>query len=316
MDKPKKVVITQNALHFLAGSEIVTLELAEHLQNNNVEVVVFTWYLAEPMAEEFRRRKIKVTTDENAEILKSPDLVWVHHQVLPNAILEPLKNAKNSPTFIFFHMSSHTDLYLEQPYVYDLETKLATKSLFVSKEAYDFAKATYLNFDKLDAQIFPNFIPKQFAEPASRKGALKKVLIVSNHPTPEFKKIVPALADKNIKTDVIGQIAKPSLVDYSTLNRYDVVIAIGKTVQYCLGMGLPVYVYDKFGGPGYLNAENFKLPKIKIFPVAASYLRPLQKLLKKLRTATTMPELSKLRIVKNFANAFHWKTSSTRYLGI
>lgn len=31
------------------------------------------------------------------------------------------------------------------------------------------------------------------------------------------------------------------------LSQYDVAITIGKTVQYCLVMGVPVYVYDKFG---------------------------------------------------------------------
>ena len=34
------------------------------------------------------------------------------------------------------------------------------------------------------------------------------------------------------------------------------IISIGKTVQYALGMGIPVYNYDHFGGSGYVTLEN------------------------------------------------------------
>jgi hypothetical protein len=39
------------------------------------------------------------------------------------------------------------------------------------------------------------------------------------------------------------------------------VVTIGKTVQYGLACGVPVYVYDKFGGPGYLDRTNFAAAK-------------------------------------------------------
>lgn len=38
----------------------------------------------------------------------------------------------------------------------------------------------------------------------------------------------------------------------------DVVISIGKTVPYCLASRTPVFIYDHFAGPGYLNAENLE----------------------------------------------------------
>ena len=40
------------------------------------------------------------------------------------------------------------------------------------------------------------------------------------------------------------------------LAKYDVIISIGKTVQYALGMGIPVYTYDRLGGSGYITLEN------------------------------------------------------------
>ena len=51
---------------------------------------------------------------------------------------------------------------------------------------------------------------------------------------------------QNIYVDITPQI----------LSKYDLIISIGKTVQYALGMGIPVYEYDYFGGNGYINKNN------------------------------------------------------------
>lgn len=47
------------------------------------------------------------------------------------------------------------------------------------------------------------------------------------------------------------------LITPEILSQYDAVVTIGKTVQYALGMGIPVYNYDHFGGNGWINLENF-----------------------------------------------------------
>ncbi|WP_416914340.1 hypothetical protein [Seohaeicola sp.] len=36
------------------------------------------------------------------------------------------------------------------------------------------------------------------------------------------------------------------------------VLTIGKSVQYAMAARRPVYVYDRFGGPGWITSENFK----------------------------------------------------------
>lgn len=38
---------------------------------------------------------------------------------------------------------------------------------------------------------------------------------------------------------------------------FDAVLTIGKTVQYSLSMGIPCYIYDHFGGEGWLTPETF-----------------------------------------------------------
>jgi len=38
---------------------------------------------------------------------------------------------------------------------------------------------------------------------------------------------------------------------------YDIIITIGKTVQYCIAIAKSVYVYDYMGGAGFLAEDNF-----------------------------------------------------------
>lgn len=44
-------------------------------------------------------------------------------------------------------------------------------------------------------------------------------------------------------------------MDTSLIGQYDVVISIGRTVQCCFAHGVPVYCYDHFGGPGYIDPQ-------------------------------------------------------------
>lgn len=48
-------------------------------------------------------------------------------------------------------------------------------------------------------------------------------------------------------------------IEPKDLRNCDAVITIGKTVQYALAMKRPVYCYDRFGGPGWLDHRNVEL---------------------------------------------------------
>ncbi|PJG86508.1 hypothetical protein CVP05_01505 [Conservatibacter flavescens] len=60
---------------------------------------------------------------------------------------------------------------------------------------------------------------------------------------------------------MIGKTTKQQQVNPALIASYDVIISIGKTVQYALLGHKPVYCYDHFGGCGYLNADNFDKAK-------------------------------------------------------
>lgn len=258
--KNKKIIITQNALCSLAGSEIVTLELAEYLQQIGMKVVVFTWFLGNPIKEEFEKRNITVTLDEYDPILEKADYVWVHHQVVPFLVLDSLQKKTKKPCFIFLHMSALKDIYLEQPYVYDLERRISSKSLFMAEEAKELAKKIYYGyFEKYDdLGVFPNPVPERYLDKCEHSGELKKILIISNHPTREVDDACKMLMQKGIVSELLGKDGISRLISKDILEQYDLVITVAKSVQYCLCTGTPVYIYDHFGGCGYLNSKNIK----------------------------------------------------------
>ena len=257
----KRVLITQSALRLLAGSEIVTFELASYFQKNNIDITVFTWYYSDPIKKEFEKNKIHVITDETDKALDKPfDLVWINHQVLPESIIKKI-NKTSSTYYLFNHMSSLDSLYLEQPYVYGLESQIGTASLFVSDESMSFNKKKYGDIFN-NRSVFPNMSPEKFLKSVTKLSASKKILIVSNHPPEEIKNAKPLLEKAGFIVESIGQTnTKYSLITPKILKQYCCVITIGKTVQYCLTLNIPVYIYDHFGGCGFLNNKNYEKAK-------------------------------------------------------
>ena len=253
-----KIVITQNSLTRIAGSEIVTLELASFFQEKKWEVVVYTWQIGEQMRQVFQKKGIKVLTDENSPVMAGADYVWVHHQVLPRIILTELLGNEQKPTFIFNHMSSLAELYLEQPYIPMLEQKIASANLFCSQRVMDAQYKRYGDEVFNNCLLFENPAPEKFFVNLAPKKC-NRVLIVSNHPPIEIKEARKILEANGVVVGTLGvQGDGYRVLSPKELKKNDCVIAIGKTVQYCLVSGVPVYVYDHFGGCGFLNEKNFE----------------------------------------------------------
>ena len=262
----KKILITQNALHFLAGSEITTLELATFFQQNGADVLVFTWCSGPPMINEFKKRGIPVTADEEDDRFNDIDIVWVHHQTIPEKILATLKTEKH-PQFFFFHMSPLDCIPIERPYLNNIESEIASKILFSSEGTKDSLLNLFPSLAKKSA-ILENLLPNDFCTskyntPTSQTP--RNVLIVSNHPPREVIEATTILSKHHIKVNHVGQNGKTKLITASMLKKNDLVITIGKTVVYCLGMGIPVYVYDHFGGPGFLSEKNIDKARYRTF---------------------------------------------------
>lgn len=257
----KRFLITQNDIFSINGSSVIVLELAEYLQSLGARVTVYTYFLEDPLKTIFLERNIRVICSDEGLGLNDFDFIWVHHQVLPLSIINELgqKRKKPLPKFIFNHMSPLDWIADEFPYIWNLENILSSISTFNSLETKERQQNSFSN--QLTLELFQNPAPSKFIRAHTELNEyIKKILVVSNHPPEELNKAKVNLEDQGIEVHFIGELQnKYHLVEPDLLADYDVVVTIGKTVQYCLVMGVPVYVYDYFGGPGYLSDQNYEL---------------------------------------------------------
>ena len=255
----KKVLITQNDIYSINGSAIIVLELAQFLIDAGALVTVYTYFLHDPLKSVFENSGIYVTDSEDTLSLDSFDYVWVHQQVLPLSIISELvfvHKKPSMPIFIFNHMSSLDKIADEFPYIWNLENTLSSLSLFNSIETKN--KQAHMLVNDLPKELYQNPAPSSFAKfSVSQSKRIERVLVVSNHPPKEIEDLIEEFTATGIELTILGENQeKYRLIDLELLSQYDVVITIGKTVQNCLVAGIPVYVYDHFGGPGYLNESN------------------------------------------------------------
>lgn len=261
----KRFLINQPLIHGINGSTIVTLELADFLQKNGAKVDIFTLTLQDPAKSLFLNRGLKVTAvqDNPTYRLDDYDYIWIHSQVLPPSIIEDLGRKHSTyPAFIFLHMSSMDWIPDEHPYIYLLEERLSSLSLYICEEVRD-SNVNYF-YTEPPYDFFRNPAPDEFLSISTERSEsnLKKMLLVSNYAPNELKDACKILAKKGVTIDTLGEGSdRYELLSPSILEKYDGVITIAKTAQYCLVGNIPVYIYGKFGGAGWLNAKNYNKAK-------------------------------------------------------
>lgn len=261
--KAKKFLITQPMIGSFCGSTILTLELATHLQEKGAHVTVYTSYACEPMDLFFKKAHIKIVTEpEHPNFkLKDFDYIWVHSQILPYSILEDLSKKHNSyPFFIFLHMSSlKEEIPDETSWIYDLEKQLSSKSLYVGDKSL-ITNQKFLNQPKSRIGFYKNPAPDSFSHRISPcNKELKNILIVSNHPPIEIQEAKDILQKQGYNVVSFGENQENyTLITNQIISSFDAIITIGKTVNYCLVSGTPVYIYDRFGGDGWVLKKQIK----------------------------------------------------------
>ena len=258
---PRSVLITQGELINYAGSEIVTLELAEYFSAMGSTVHVLTNYIGAPVDREFQKLKNVVLHTSTAGIdFKRLGLIWIHHQLVPSEILELAGRGKLKAKVVFHHMSPYHPL--EFPFAAKIEQYLADEILYNSHESKKAIEGKLAGFD-LNGRVFNNPAPDYFYVAPDRKKYrkdLKHVLVVSNHVPDELQVATDSLKRQGIAVKVFGRTSQQEYrrVTPKDLAWADAVVSIGKTVQYAIRGGVPVYCYDHFGGCGYFTEKNFR----------------------------------------------------------
>lgn len=272
----KTILITSHSYAAFGGAELNAVELAEQLIEFGMKPSFFSYDIDGPL-KQFIEKKFDTTifSDQINKLSESDDLnelgvtkfaieefdyIWVGGNTIPISILKQIPSVTKLPKFIFVHMSALTAFPLDAPLMPEFESSIASKILSISK------KTTTGNILRiLDAstsiEYWPNPVPKAFSRLEKRSGKLEKIAVISSsHPGDEVVAIKDILQAKNIEVDLIGGFNNNvKTVDAAFYDEYDLVLGIGKNAKYSLVSGVPIYIYGRFGGGGYITKENIEL---------------------------------------------------------
>lgn len=224
-----KFLLTNRELVNLGGSELVTVELAEELTRQGHDVVVYSPKIGGGALD---TRHLNTTTVKPDTRLF--EVLWIHHNLLIHDL-----GFRKAPgqRIIFNHMSSYVPT--EWPKIPSYEMQLADLILANSPETRD--KLTGLS----RVQLFQNPAPIGFDRvgPGSEYG-----LFISNHRPLELLEATQGLG---IPCRFIGADDAPMRVTPELLSGAAFVVGNGKSVQYAMRAGVPVFLYDHFKGSGW-----------------------------------------------------------------
>lgn len=254
---PLRVLVLTNHFHHYAGSELVALEVAEWFAARGDAVTIGTHEHGDPMTT--AAAPIPVVTEIDDLALGDFDLVWCQHDLLsflPVASFETA--ARNSqvplvvvvslgPSHPFEHVNAVVASSLSAV-VYAGTTKVAAA---VGETSHGLLRRS--------VRVLNNAAPDPFwtgAGPAPTE--LRRVVAISNHAPAELAEALQLLSDHGIEVRRVGLGGSEQVrISAADIDAADAVISIGKSVIYAIARRRPVYLYDHFGGDGWLGPENW-----------------------------------------------------------
>lgn len=251
--KMKKVLLTNLYLTKYTGSELHTLEITKLLLKRGYKVVIAVQLKAYPLMKEIE------LLGDNVEVIEC------QYEELPEKEYD-LIIVQHYP--VFDYLCCNYDITYKKLVISKLSVISDYELLPVCIEQADAvwcvseecAEAVIKQgIDEKKVEVFYNSVSESFFSQSNYSVMkLKKIAVISNHIPSEIIQLKEQL-NKEYQIDFIGVEYTPRYVDRKFLEEYDLIITIGRTVQQCFVAGIPVYIYDYFGGPGYINSDNFIL---------------------------------------------------------
>ena len=253
-----RVLVLTNHFSQFCGSEVVALQTAQWFAERGDAVTLAANSIGDPI----RRcaAGLALTTHVDKIELGDFDLVWCQHDLLSQLPLAAYERAAQG-------MLPHIAMVSLSPYEpYEHVDGLLTLALSAEVYANSPESAAELlrrnggAIAPSSVQVFHNAAPAAFwrAGHDASPGPLRRVVVVSNHPPPELMAALSALQDEGVQSRVIGLHNEVKLVEPFDIAEADAVISIGKSVVYAIAQRRPVYIYDHFGGDGWLTRANFE----------------------------------------------------------
>lgn len=245
----KRFLIINNQFVSLTGSEVHCLELAEFLTACGAKVTLCGLRRDAAFCEQIRHRH--PVEGRRALLMQRFDYVWSHQQT--GFLLAHILCGLRTKGAVHGLLSSYLELEAAPSNLQNSGLVLLANSAETQEVAAQKAPET-------NVKVLRNVVPGAFADaPKLAHGpALKRLAIVSNHVPAEVEEAVNLLAAQGIETTIFGKAHRFVPIDETTLIDFDAVMTIGKTAQYCLVQGIPLFLYDHFGGPGYFAPDELE----------------------------------------------------------
>jgi len=246
-----KVLVCTHHFHSWAGSELVTIELFEELKRQGHAPKIFCPFVRPTLLQKAFTSWTDVLQNPDRVDLADYDVVIVLHQATARFL--HLQDAdrlhgKHRPFFIFLHLSPYEPFEAPGPFS---ERFFADMILANSEET----REALGEFGYHNVSLFENPAPLRFVTDQGAPERLRRILSISNHVPRELNEALALLRDKGYEIYRIGSPHNARRVQPYDLFEADAVIATGKTVQCALRARRPVYCYDHFRGPGWIDRD-------------------------------------------------------------
>lgn len=246
-----KALILTNHFQEYTGSEIQALEIYQYFRKKNIDVKIYANSLGQQLIQHI---DIKDIIEDVSEIkVEEFNFIWAQHAIFSMLF-------KNKPTFnhgihIFsVHLSPYEIMELT---AINYMKEIGATFIANSEETKD--KLLEFNVDSEKIVVSYNCAPKKFQN-GQIPHKINNILAISNHLPDELSKALLKL-ENEFSVQVIGMKHEKILISPELLNKYDLIISIGKSVQYGILNNKFIYCYDRFGGPGFLTDQNFETAK-------------------------------------------------------
>jgi len=239
-----------NQFFSYAGAELTVLELAEELVSRGWECVIKATVVGAPLSYRAFSGQIDVSAFSENVAVGDYDIVWCQHGTIANIDYYSLVQQAYRPFIISAHLSPYMALEkILHPYTSELADLVVANSVETAKSLPAWLKS--------EVVVNNNPAPQKFFRERNYRSAIENVLCISNHLPGELAHVLLHF-ERNLKINVsyIGIGAECRRVHPSDVIAADAVVSIGKSVQYALASRTPVYVYDHFGGDGWVTPHN------------------------------------------------------------
>lgn len=251
------LVLTNHFSHF-EGSEIVALQTAQWFARRGDLVTLCANSVGAPikrLATEF-----ELTTEIGKIDLSGFDLVWCQHDLLSQLPLAAFERAGRSALAHFVLVSLSP--YEPYEHIDGMLARALSAEIYANspETAAEVLRRSEGMISSSMVRIFHNAAPAEFwkTKPRTPPAQLTSLTLISNHAPDEAVECLMLLERSGVKTRRIGHPHDANLVQPDDIAQADAIMTIGKSAPYAIAQRKPVYVYDHFGGDGWLTRANFR----------------------------------------------------------